>query len=98
MYKETLLDLVNTEATRIRKYATPEEIDNLDFTYFNPESRSNCIYGQLTGSCYNRRAYTLIRKCASQVYLNEGMGLSRSNIEDLNGKPEAITVLLNYMS
>lgn len=88
--KEILFDLVKQEALNIRKYASKEEKANLNIQEFDADNRTECIYGQMTGNCYSRRAYSLIRKCAAKVYLSDDIGLYRGNIDNLNGKPEVI--------
>jgi hypothetical protein len=54
---------VKNEADGIRKYASSEEINRLDFTRIAPKSKSLCIYGQMTGDCYSARAYELLNLC-----------------------------------
>jgi hypothetical protein len=60
--------LVKQEAKNLLKHATQAERDNLDFENFKPKHSGNCIYGQMTGTCFSERAEELIKKCATQVY------------------------------
>lgn len=62
--------LVIEEATALRENATQREKDRLNFINLDPEHFERCIYGQMTGSCYNSRAIELIQKSASKVYNN----------------------------
>jgi hypothetical protein len=71
---------VENEVRNIKKFATKEEIANLNSTKVFPLSNINCIYGQMTGYCFNERAVELIRQCCetqssftrvSMTYANE---------------------------
>lgn len=59
---------VLTEATALRDLSTPTEKDNLVFEHLKPQSRSNCVYGLMTGDCNSRRAVELIKKCCTQYF------------------------------
>ncbi len=74
--------LVRKEATLLKINATKEEINALDFTTLNPNHKNHCIYGQMTGNCYNSRAIWLIEKCANRVYNGTLMSVNK-----LNGNP-----------
>lgn len=58
---------VAREANLLKKHATKEELDRIDFFTLNPFSKLNCIYGQMTGDCYGKRATSLIKNCAVPV-------------------------------
>ena len=60
MTRQELIEAVKVEAANLKKYATKEELDNLDFNTFNPSSSNLCIYGQMTGRCWSRRSHELI--------------------------------------
>lgn len=63
MITQKLKELVVDEALKLRKYATKEEKERLDFeTMICTET--GCIYGQMTGNCYSERALLLKSKCA----------------------------------
>lgn len=59
-----LKDLVRQEADNLKIHATPEEIADLDFDNLMPEDTHNCIYGQMTGDCFDKRAVELLNLCA----------------------------------
>lgn len=61
---QDLLARVKQEAILLRSNATQEELDNLNLDDLNGLSAEYCIYGQLTGSCYNKRATELFAQCA----------------------------------
>jgi hypothetical protein len=86
-----LAKLVVKEATKLRKEATESELGNLSIhlSLLNPDSRSRCIYGQMTGDCFSKRANKLIVKCAERVYSidKDGSGSLFDNAK-LNGKPK----------
>lgn len=71
MNRYTLMkQLVIEEATNLRKYATKAELKRLNIKYLNSGDTTKCIYGQITGHCFNYRAEQLIKNCASRVYDN----------------------------
>lgn len=80
--------LVVDEAKKLKEFTTNEEKANLDIEIFNPESRSRCVYGLLTGSCFSLRSAELIEKCAKRVYVAED-GKAPKECKKLNGKPKS---------
>jgi hypothetical protein len=81
---EKLIELTIKEATKLRKIATREEIDNLDILRFDPSNTQKCIYGQMTGNCESLRAIELIIECNSRVLNQREYYLGDVK---LNGKP-----------
>lgn len=65
MISEKLKEEVKKEALRLKKTATQEERDRLDFRNLNPLLADQCIYGEMTGNCYSDRAKELFDKCAT---------------------------------
>jgi hypothetical protein len=65
--RSVLEPLVIAEANNIRRIALKREVKNLDFCNLVPDDHKHCIYGQMTGDCYNERAYELIRKSCPNV-------------------------------
>lgn len=61
---ESLKQLVRDEAARLREFATVEERDRLDFSRLDPSREHLCIYGQMTGDCFNKRTQELLSYCA----------------------------------
>lgn len=61
---EKLKLLVTQEAILLRHNATQAERDHLNFNEVNPWFSDECIYGQMTGSCQNKRAAELLESCA----------------------------------
>jgi hypothetical protein len=51
-----LKTFVQYEIEKLKIHATPEQISKLDFTLFNPASMTQCIYGQMAGSCVSEEA------------------------------------------
>lgn len=87
MTDKTLLQLVITEANNLKKFATKEELRNLDFKTLDGDNRNRCIYGQATGSCFSTRADVLIKQCATRVYettVTKGNAMESAR---LNGAP-----------
>lgn len=94
--------LVKSEAKNLKKFATQDELSNLDFGKFDPDFSKTCIYGQLTGYCHSERAQELIKKCCKKVYRATEENIS--NCLELNGKPKerisgvALGSAVNYWS
>ena len=59
---------VKVEADNIKKHATQEEINRLEFGILDPKNSKLCIYGQMTGSCFSDRANELVQSCASECH------------------------------
>ena len=57
--------LVKDEAEKLKIHATPEEIGRLNFKNLRHEMTERCIYGQMTGDCYSKRATQLLKKCTT---------------------------------
>ena len=83
----TLEQLVIEEATNLKQYATAAELDRLNLKLMSGDSKSHCIYGQMTGSCTSERAAYLIKLCATRVY-----NATEYNTFDgeLNGAPKKV--------
>lgn len=62
-----LFQLVKEESASLLKHASKTELSKLDINKVD-NSRSSCIYGQMTGHCNSRRAIQLIKECSSHVY------------------------------
>lgn len=63
MDSEVLIEYVRTEVKNLKKHATKEELDRLDFKTLVPALFQNCIYGQMTGNCNSARAVELMHLC-----------------------------------
>lgn len=76
---ERLKELVKIEADNLRRFATEEELDSLDFSNLDSSDIHHCIYGQMTGNCLNKRALELIESCCETVYerKSEILGIRR---------------------
>lgn len=83
MNTTTLSNLVKKEASKLRKNATRKELSCLNFRYLSPSNSKFCIYGQVAGSCFSRRANKLIKSCAEKVYVGP---LGVPNLCTPNGK------------
>lgn len=81
--------LVIEEAKNLKKFATQEELNKLDFNQLDSDNRFKCIYGSLTGECSNIRSLELIEKCAKRVYHSPGKGGPKDS-KKLNGKPSKL--------
>ena len=58
------------EATLLREHATKDQKDKLVFDQLDGADTCNCIYGQMTGNCYNQEARNLLSKCAKTIVDN----------------------------
>lgn len=63
MITKELKELVKQEADNLIIHATLEERNRLDFETMIAKHSDNCIYGQMTGHCFNERALELLEKC-----------------------------------
>jgi hypothetical protein len=68
MTNQELLRLTRHEAKALRRNATSEQRGRLNFQTLEAKDSYNCVYGQMTGSCWSGEAERLIKKCASRVY------------------------------
>lgn len=58
-----LKQLVIEEATKLKQHATKEELNNLNFETFHPNTPHRCIYGQMAEECRSDRSLELLNKC-----------------------------------
>ncbi len=80
--KQFLLD-VRTEVEALKKHATKDEIGNLNFSYFDPESQYGCIYGQMTGRCTSARAKELMDLSCVRVAVGDSLAYSKKDLPDI---------------
>ena len=77
MITKELKLLVKDEAEKLKIHATPEEIEKLDFSTLNSQFPSTCPYGQMTGSCWSKRANELLNIC-TEPYSQDLDGYEKS--------------------
>lgn len=90
MNKPEFLKAVSTEIENIKKFATKKEIGNLDFKEFDADDSDRCVYGQMIGDCFRKKAEELIRKCTLVVVANDDVefGCTFSDLRNsINGVP-----------
>lgn len=68
MKNPTLKQLVVAEATKLRDAITEIERERLNFEFLRPTFYTQCIYGQITGSCFSDRCSRLIELSCDRVY------------------------------
>lgn len=89
MKNSTFFKRTLTEINNLKKHATPEEIELLDFSKLNPDHEDKCIYGQMCGDCFNKRAVDLIHKsCRTQTSFID-LGELCEIPEEIKMKPRA---------
>jgi len=77
--KSEFINDVIKEIKSLKKHATREELERLDFEAFSYSFVTDCIYGQMTGNCKSYRAKDLMDKsCVRVMSLPDGCG----DIED----------------
>ena len=81
--RSVLEPLVVAEATSIKKLALKRELKKLDFCNLHADDYQNCIYGQMTGDCFNERAYELIRKSCPSVIDSNSDDAFKGELVDL---------------
>tara|TARA_R110000751_G_scaffold33075_1_gene82653 strand:+ start:10775 stop:11215 length:441 start_codon:yes stop_codon:yes gene_type:complete len=93
MKKQDFLNDVEHEVRMLKKYATKEELSNMDINWFNPVSSVSCIYGQMTGSCESKRAKILMDKSCVRVFNGDFDRLDNSTYSEIkdivNGENES---------
>jgi len=85
MKKEDFLNDVRHEVEMLKKHAYPVQLNRLDFDTFDPDHRSQCIYGQMTGSCYSREAQTLMNKACIKVFNTEYNTIQYKTFTEIKG-------------
>ena len=75
MKKREFLSAVEHEIDGLKKHATLQELEKLDFYWFDPNKTENCIYGQMTGSCTNERSKELMTLCCEKVLDNSNAAI-----------------------
>lgn len=85
---KTLTALVKVEAKNLKKFATKKELNKLNIETFDAKQGGSCIYGQMTGSCYSHRASSLIRKCATRIFLTDYNETENILSRKLDGSPK----------
>lgn len=81
MKKQTLLNLVKKEIEHLIQHATEEEKDRLCIEILDPESKSKCIYGLMTGYCDSPRAKQLYPKLFNKIAFSSFAQWDRSEKE-----------------
>ena len=91
---EQLKEDVRKEAEALRVHATKEERETLNFRNLNPVNADNCIYGQMTGSCFSKRAAILIHACCVRYFQHNAVPgfLDVANMERLQQYVNGVTV------
>ena len=94
MKKSEFLKDVEHEVKTLKKLATKQELNRLDFSKLDTDHENLCIYGQITGSCASDRAEVLMNaSCIRVMNLPDGVGdLEGATFTDakpfINGKNE----------
>lgn len=73
MTEKQLAELAAKEVRKLKKNATEQELSRLDLECLNPDGSENCIYGQMTGSCWSARAWQLLRECTATPLSSYGV-------------------------
>jgi hypothetical protein len=84
---EEMKKLATEEAINLKQHATKLELESLCFEELDPMDETRCIYGQMTGDCYNERAVELIVNCCPRVYKASTRFGGIDPEADLNGAP-----------
>lgn len=94
--KKQFLEDVEKEARALKKNATKEELSKLDFKTFSPQYPDRCVYGQMTGDCFSKRAHRLIKDCCIRLVDNEKFSplfKPETIYNAVNGKPTSVKKL-----
>jgi hypothetical protein len=63
MEYNSILRSVIAEAALLKQHATAEELARIDLESFDGCGTHTCVYGQMTGFCWSKRALELHEKC-----------------------------------
>lgn len=74
--KKQFLEDVAKEARALKKHATKEEKEKLDFSNLWPNDVTLCVYGQMTGYCDSPRATELIKACTKKFFFDSHNGFA----------------------
>jgi hypothetical protein len=72
--KAQFLNEVKHEIDSLKKHATKAELSRLNFRTFDPNFATDCIYGQMTGTCASRRAKQLMDKSCVRIFDTSSIG------------------------
>lgn len=87
MKKQDLFRAVVAEAKKLKEEATSKELAKLNYAV-NAHFPHKCIYGQMTGYCFNVRAQKLIKAC-TPVLLASGLSYSIKSYNDIKNIPSS---------
>jgi hypothetical protein len=73
------------EATKLKSWATQKELEKLNFNLLTPCNKNSCVYGQMTGNCFNERATELLNCCAIP-YSSDTEDYIRTRVKSFNSK------------
>ena len=96
--KQILYPLVLQEAKNLKRKAIKKEKENLNFSKLKPNNWKFCVYGQMTGDCFNKRAKELIDSCAKRVYIPNCATRKEIRNAIVNGKPNPEKSRMHYFS
>ena len=91
---EQYLTAVIKEIENIKKYASDEALNNLEWDTFSPGDIHNCIYGKMHGHCRNTSAMVMIGKCCYRYSTSAKLG----DTEIFGKKKDIISDNTIYMS
>jgi hypothetical protein len=78
--------LVEQEAKLIKKHFTSEEIDKLQFEIIDGDSKENCIYGLMTGTCNSSRVYNFIKNNLNVLIKSFGSNVNTIDNIDIENR------------
>jgi hypothetical protein len=100
MKKTVFLAAVAAEIKRIKRRATEDEINKLNFKGFKHWHADNCIYGQMTGVCNSKRAIEIMPKKYDRITADydrmNSLNKAAFEHQDFN-KGDSITALEKYL-
>jgi hypothetical protein len=84
---EVLKFLVKEECDKLKNTLTDDEKSRIRPGRLDPLNPNMCLYGQITGNCYSRRAQDLIIACCTKVFVPQLHSSDLLTRAKLNGSP-----------
>lgn len=96
---KSYINNVIKEINNIKINATKEEIDKLNIETLTPSDGYQCIYGQMTGYCFNFRAVELIQLCCKTKTSFYGLLYNETqDVKPRQVKPRQVNKNINSFS
>lgn len=102
MEKTQFFRSVEKEARNIKKFATEEEKQKLNFGRLAESQATQCYYGLMTGDCRQERAKKLMQQCCTVFFSNpatciEGLSIAENGKERIKKRDYSFYVVFSSL-